>query len=201
MSQWHPRATRYDGPAAKQGYGSANTRISKGVVVHSAEGPLTAMVSVLENPGRQASWHFSVGYLGQMIQHYPLSAMTWAAGGYANRRWVNIECEGRVGEPLTPAQVDAVVDIISWMDSVEQWGRFVLEKDTGTMHEHRWYMQTLCPSNRVPWPEIIGRLTIKPADACALWQMRVSWLDEMMAAVLGGDAADVKRRAERWAGL
>lgn len=199
MSQWHPRAIIYPGPARKQGgYGIPNIRISKGVVGHSAEGPLTALISVLDNLGRQASWHFSVPYNGEFIQHYPLSAMTWGAGGYANKRWANVEFEGRAGEPLTPAQVDAFIDIISWMDSVEDWGRFVLAKDTGTLHEHRWYMPTACPSNRIPWQEIIRRLTIKPGDLCALQKMRISWLDEMIAAVMKGDAADVKQRAERW---
>jgi N-acetyl-anhydromuramyl-L-alanine amidase AmpD len=156
---WYPQAARIDGPAWKRGYTDTGIyRIGKGAVVHSAEGQWIGMLARLDSTD-QASWHFSLLYDG-LIQHYPLQFAAWHAGGYANRRWFGVECEGRAGEVLTEKQVARLCDLLKWASQAEAWPGFILQKDTGQLHEHRWYMATACPSNRIPWTRILEELTM-----------------------------------------
>lgn len=150
MAIWYPEAALIPGPAWKQNYFDCSARIGNGAVVHSMEGRWQAALARLDS-SEQASWHFSLTYEGALMQHYPLEAVCWHAGGYANRRWFGIECEGRAGEPLTDAQVVALVKLLKWAAKERSWSGFVLKKDTGTLHEHNWYMATACPSGRIPW--------------------------------------------------
>jgi len=154
MSEWCPFAVAIPGPINKQAY-DITTRISKGAIVHSAEGEWAGMLGRLESTA-QVSWHFSVLQSGVIVQAYPLSAVCWHGGSpYPNERWVGIECEGRVGEVVSGAQLEALVGLLAWIYEQEHWPGFILKKDTGTLHEHNWYFPTACPSGRIPWTEVI----------------------------------------------
>lgn len=169
---WYPGAVRDPGPLSKQGYWNCRTRLGKGAVIHSMEGRLQGALARLDSSD-QASWHFSIPYVGGVLQHLPLPAVAWHAGGYANRRWFGVECEGRVGEPLTPQQFNILVDLLRWAAKVEEWPGFVWEKNTGTLHAHSWYMPTACPSSRIPRDRLIAELAPAPDDERVLLQARL----------------------------
>lgn len=190
MMEWCPFAARLDGPAWKQGYTGISRRVGKGSVVHSMEGRLQAALGRLESSDL-ASWTFSLGYGGQLFQHYPLSTCCWHAGDYfANTHFWGCETEGRVGEPLTAAQKDTLVRLLLWSAEEEDWPGFVLQKNTGTLHEHNWYAATACPSGRIPWAEIIGR--------CNAVEERVKTLEGQVAYLI--EVAKILDRRLREAG-
>ncbi len=151
---------RIDGPNWKQGYTGIPTRTLgniKGEVKHSAEGSYAALLAALNNPSRIASWHFSVSKSGHVAQHYPLESVCWHAGDKrANIRYVGIEHEGRVGEPLTTAQVLATVHIS--LDIRKFAGLTALPATRVNLWEHNWISATACPSNRIPWALIINKI-------------------------------------------
>jgi hypothetical protein len=60
---------------------------------------------------------------------------------------------------LTPQQVKALVYLLIWMANEEGWPGFKLEHDTGTLHQHRWYCATACPSDRINFTEVIRMAT------------------------------------------
>lgn len=151
---WCPFAVRRDAPAWKQGYTGATVNLLEGIVDHSAEGPLSACFSVLDSQHRYASWWATVAKDGAIYQHYPLTAVTWHAGGLeANRRFVGIEHEGRVGEPLTDWQYEATLRLHIWL-----WPQMGLGEPERQVNlwEHREMTRfgspaTACPSGRIPW--------------------------------------------------
>jgi hypothetical protein len=158
MSNFYPQAVQMPGPWQKQGYGDLRTRTLKGAVVHSMEGNWQSAIARLDSTA-EVSWHFSITLDGIVLQHYPLSSICFHAGFYANCRWAGIECEGRAGEMLTPQQVKALVYLLIWMANEEGWPGFKLEHDTGTLHQHRWYCATACPSDRINFTEVIRMAT------------------------------------------
>jgi hypothetical protein len=160
MDEFYPKAVIWPGPENKQGYGSLRTRIAKGLVAHSAEGYLPGALGRLESTD-QASWHGTIDVTGVVYQHYPLSACCWDAGSeYPNIRWAGWEFIGRAGEPLTQQQVASGIDLFIWQAEQEEWPDVLLQKDTGTLHEHNWYFPTACPSGRIPWDRIIGGINM-----------------------------------------
>jgi len=156
---WYPWAAAEPGPNWKTGAGDGRTvRDNKGAVLHSAEGYLEGAVSVLHGP-RQASWHFTLCQDGRVFQHYPLEAITWHAGA-ANDDYVGIEHEGVAGQPLTPPQIEAGVNLLKWIALQDDWPAF---ERSVTLFEHNEFMATSCPSGRIPWDVLIGRLVGPPA--------------------------------------
>lgn len=149
MSTWYPSADdQYPGPAWKVN-GVVNR--SEGVVLHSMEGAYGGALTVLTG-NSQASWHFSVLKDGRVIQHYPTDSACWHAGGpAANNKFIGIEHEGRVGEPLTPEQLASSVGLVRWIAQEEGWqmARHV------TMFEHNEVYNTACPSGRIPWESYV----------------------------------------------
>ena len=156
---WHPFAVRHPGPSHKTGFDGIVLRSGTGAVVHSAEGYRHGLESVLFDNQRRASWHFSVLKDGVVWQHYPREVITWHAGP-ANHSFVGIECEGVAGEPLTDPQLDALTNLIAWLDQEEAWPGF---QRGLTLFEHNEFMSTSCPSDRIPWDALIFRLT-SPID-------------------------------------
>jgi hypothetical protein len=120
------------------------------------------------------SAHGWIPYDGACIQHYPLTASCWASGSRpANTRGVAFEIEGGApgneAEPLTSAQNESLARILSeiaaWKGvSNGYWRRPDGAQDLGaTLYEHRECTRfgsapTACPSNRVSWHEVLGRL-------------------------------------------
>jgi len=156
----YPKAVWLPGPANKQSYewpDKLTERTGRGALVHSMEGLWQSAIARLDSTA-QVSWHFSITYDGIVLQSYPLSAVCWHGGFYANCRWAGIECEGRAGEVLTIPQTTALIELLWWMAHEEGWPYFKHERETGTLLEHRWYCATECPSGRIPFAYIIERL-------------------------------------------
>lgn len=156
-SGWLDWAERVPGPANKV-YAQPNA--GEGLVCHSMEGKYAGSLAELMKPERQASWMFSNLLDGRFIQHYPITASTWASGNVAaNTRLWSVESEGVAGTPLNALQV------ANMMRLGEEW-----EDHTGlklvrapfssivrqTLWEHgevwAWSQPnagpTACPSNR-----------------------------------------------------
>ena len=151
---------RIDGPNWKQGYTGIPTRTLgniKGEVKHSAEGSYAALLAALNNPSRIASWHFSVSKSGHVAQHYPLESVCWHAGDMAaNIKYVGIEHEGVVGEPLTTAQVLATVHLS--LDIRRFAGITANPQRRVNLWEHNELSSTACPSHRIQWLPIIVKI-------------------------------------------
>ena len=158
---WFSWAIRDPGPASKTN-GGRNT--CRGVVPHSAEGYWPHLQTLLHSPARRASWFASNLKDGRFYQHYPIYTQTWTSGAaYPNNNFVAWENEGVAGEPLTDAQVDNCVKVITELSEMFQWEprRPVDGGDRmATLYEHnectRWGAEpTACPSNRIPWDRIM----------------------------------------------
>jgi len=171
MADWAPFATRRDGPAWKIGYSFPGEGGPKrGDAKHSAEGWWPGAYSVLDGP-RRASWHFTVG-LERIEQHYPVSAHCWHAGDVdddgavaANIDLVGIEHLGLAGQALTVYQVETTTRISQWCAAqfgVSGFARYPVQAGVWTLVEHNEVsdVATSCPSGRIPWPDILRRLTV-----------------------------------------
>lgn len=152
-----PSAIWRPGPIEKTGYPGVAVRQGKGAVLHSMEGPLAAGLGELDRLDRRASWHFSNPKSGTLLQHFETEAVTWHAGYEANCRYIGIEHEGVVGQVLTESQIANDVALLRWLAQQEGWSSFVRK---GTLWEHREFMATSCPSNRIPWDRIIAELEV-----------------------------------------
>ena len=158
--QWAPFAVRRDGPAEKHGYANAPEPARKiGAVYHSAEGGYRGMMDVLYGP-RRASWTFSNPKVSQLEQHYPVGFHVWTNGSPdSNVRFIGVENEGVVGEPLTDSQTDNLAELTAWLYRTQEWDVLKLLE---TLWEHQWMTRfgsapTACPSDRIPWVRIIAK--------------------------------------------
>ena len=174
MSEWAPFAIMRPGPTWKVGYSfRGESGPKRGDVKHSAEGDWPGLYAVLDGPAA-SSWHFTVGY-DRVEQHYPVGDYCYHAGDVdgdgavaANIDLVGIEHLGSAGEPLTTYQVEMTIQVSLWC--AEQYGiarfaRYPEQEGVWTLVEHNQVsdMPTACPSGRIPWGEIIGRLTEEDA--------------------------------------
>jgi hypothetical protein len=190
---WFDWTRREPGPPDKV-YGETN-RVDF-YVAHSAVGYYGGWSSRLFSRERDAagrytayaavSLHGWIPYDGACVQHYPLTASCWASGSRAaNTRGVAFEIEGGApgneSEPLTEAQKQALTrilgEIAAWKGvSIGYWRRpDGLQDLEATLYEHRECTRfgsasTACPSNRVPWDEVLSRLGgAAPAPAGDGW--------------------------------
>ena len=154
-AQWHP--------TPKHGYGSDDTHLRQGLVIHSAEGSLAGLFSVLAG-SRDASWHFSVAQDGGVYQHVDTANIAWTNGSQlANTKFWGIECEGggsNPGEPLTEPQYQALVGVVRWLWETHGLSRYERQE---TLWEHNEMTRfgassTSCPSGRIPWQRLIADL-------------------------------------------
>lgn len=168
---WMPSAIRRDGPTTKMGYSGAlgTTSPKRGEIKHSAEGTLDGAFGILDGPS-SASWHFTVAKDGRIFQHYPAEVNCWHGNDTdadqnvrANIDLIGVEHEGKVGEALTAAQLDATVRLTRYL--AEVFGRTTFSRfpnQTGwTLVEHNEVgdAPTACPSNRIPWEAVFNALS------------------------------------------
>jgi len=170
---WYPKAVRWLGNPAVTGYPPSiggTTAPKRGAVEHSAEGKSW---DVIHDLLLTKSWHFTVGY-DRVEQHHPCNVNCWHGadtdddgGVRANIDLEGIEHLGIAGEPLTPWQIGATVDLNRWLGA--QYDRHTFRRFDGfdpdepgvwLMCEHNEVSNTYtaCPSGRIPWPEVMGRL-------------------------------------------
>lgn len=155
----YPAAVWRPGAASKTGYAGSEVNAADGLVCHSMAGHAAGAMSVLDDPLRRASWHFSVLRDGSVWQHYDTLAVAWHCGSRAwNERTVGIEHEGGhdpADEPLTDPQLRASVALVRWLAS--EHGIPLRRRDG--LWEHREVAPpadpTSCPSNRIPWQEYL----------------------------------------------
>lgn len=84
------------------------------MIMHIMQGTLAGTDAWFHNPAAMVSAHFGVGKDGKIIQWVDTDSMAWhaaAANGYS----VGVEHEGFSGNPLTDAQLDADIDLFSWL--------------------------------------------------------------------------------------
>jgi hypothetical protein len=135
-----------------------------GLFPHSAEGYAGTLLDLAVNG--PLSWHMSNLKDGRLIQHFPFTAQCWHATA-ANNAFVGMEHEGVAGEPLTEAQIVNLVMVIKELAAWREWTprRPMSATDLkATLYEHREVTRfggsaTACPSGRIPWDEVIRRLT------------------------------------------
>lgn len=163
---WIDWAEKVPGHPEKQNGGRSP---AAGFVAHSAEGWVGYLRSNPPLPpsvGGRKSWHFSNLVDGTLLQHYSIYAQCWASGaGFPNNNYVAMEHEGIVGQILTPQQVDTTSKVIAEISKLAGW------KPTRQVNlwEHnectRWGAEpTACPSNRIPWEEILNKLNPQPPE-------------------------------------
>ncbi len=154
-------------------------------VAHSAVGYYAGWANRLFSRARDASGRYTsyaaasthgwIAYDGNCLQHHPLTASCWASGSReANTRGVAFEFEGgapgKESEPLTEAQQQALErilnDIAAWKGVTNAyWRRPPNDRDpNATLYEHRECVRfgsrpTACPSDRIPWAEMLARLS------------------------------------------
>ena len=149
-------------PTNKHGYPGNDTHLHQGLVIHSAEGSLAGLFSVLDGT-REASWHFSVTQGGSVYQHVDTDRIAWTNGSLlANQKFWGIECEGgglgSPGEPLTEPQYQALAGVVWWLWKVHGLTRYERQR---TLWEHNEMTRfeappTTCPSGRIPWSRLIA---------------------------------------------
>jgi hypothetical protein len=205
METWLDWATKIPGPPWKGGYfGIGQTRplsLVEGDVKHSAEGQMTALLAEVMHPTRQASWHFSVG-LDRVVQHYPLEWIAWHCGKpgdadtetelVGNVSLVGIEHSGKAGDALTPYQRAATVRITQDIRRLGFAGTYPPELAVN-LFEHNWISPvTACPSNRIPWDDILAELTqeeddmgLEPDERATLLNQSAQ-VTETLQAIFGG---------------
>jgi hypothetical protein len=156
--RWFAKAAREPGHPQAHGYdGIREPREKRGLVYHSAEGPLSVMRRIILRPG-VPSWHFSNPKRGRLIQHYERGTLCWANGELdPNVRFDACESEGVAGELLTDSQVQNLIDLAIWYVIEEAWAAF---KRRQQAWEHKEMTRfgappTECPSDRIPWEIII----------------------------------------------
>lgn len=158
-------------PCSKHGYPGNDTHLHQGLVIHSAEGSLAGLFSVLDG-SREASWHFSVTQGGMVYQHVDTNNIAWTNGSQdANQRFWGIECEGggpgMAGEPLFEPQYQALLGVVRWLWDTHDLSVY---RRHYTLFEHREMVSygaaaTSCPSGRIPWTRLISDLEDNMTDA------------------------------------
>lgn len=194
MNNIYPPATQRPGPIDKQGYGSVVVNACRGVVCHSMVGYKAGALIELDKASRRASWHFSVLQSGEVLQHYPVNAVTWHCGSAQwNEKLIGIEHEGGfdpVDEPLTDAQREASVALVRWLS--QECG-FPLERKVA-LWEHNEVAPpsdaTSCPSNRIPW-DAYTEEHMPTAEYESLKETQ-----DAIKATLAGNAIDTNKRLE-----
>ena len=179
---WMPGAIKVPGHPDKVGYTAFGTRGPKrGDVKHSAEGWATYLKFLIETALAIKSWTFTTLLSGTIWQHYPIDAHCWHAGDTdddddvrANIELVGIEHEGLVGTPLTAEQTQATVAITKfcaeYFERSAAYARFPVQPSDGwTLVEHTQVSNTYtaCPSDRIPWDDILELLTVEEDDMFA----------------------------------
>ena len=145
---WYPGADRLLGPVEKT-YGESED--VWGLTCHSSEGYRLGDMAILarvEGRGR-SSWNLYNPQRGRMLQHYSLRTITWHSGSMRGWGTIGIENEGRAGEPLTASQNINLIQFFAWcmLDGESGWRELTRE----ILKEHNFFVNTLCPSDRILW--------------------------------------------------
>lgn len=151
------------------------TNQARGIFLHSAEGYRDGLLDLALNG--PLSWHFSNMFNGDFYQHHPITTRCWHASA-ANFDYLGCENEGigdiNKGRPdptLLEPQIQNNVRLISELEiyTGKKASRFWPSIQFLGLCEHTEVTRiggtaTACPSGRIPWDEILRRLTNVPTD-------------------------------------
>jgi len=87
------------------------------MIMHIMQGTLAGTDSWFRNPASQVSAHFGIGKDGKVVQWVDTANQAWHAA-QANSYSVGVEHEGFSGDPLTDAQMDTDIALLSWLHEV-----------------------------------------------------------------------------------
>jgi len=136
----------------------------RGVVVHIMDGTYAGTDSWFRNPAARASSHFGTSRAGELCQWVDTADRAWAQAA-GNRTWLSVENEGKGGDELTDAQLDANARVLAWAH--EKYGVPLKladgpdDKGLGyhAMGGSAWGGHTSCPGSRIvkQLPTIVER--------------------------------------------
>jgi hypothetical protein len=124
------------------------------------DGTLEGSESWFNNPTAQASSHFGTGKDGELRQWVDTKDRAWAQGS-GNRTYLSIENEGRGGDSLTSAQIEAIAQTFAWVARVYDVPLKLASKvgDKGLAYHalggSAWGGHTSCPG-----PKIVAQLPL-----------------------------------------
>lgn len=126
----------------------------RGLVIHIMDGTLSGTDAWFHNLKAKASSHLGLGKLGNFIQwvHFDDKAWTEASG---NPYWISVECEGRGGDSLTPAQIASLAKLYHWLESQYHFGFELANNpnDKGLGHHSMggklWGNHLMCPGVKI----------------------------------------------------
>ncbi len=161
---WLSWAEHLPGSLAKTN-GGVNT--ARRIFLHSAEGYADNLLDLAVNG--PLSWHLSNLMDGRLIQHYPFTAQCWHATA-ANNHSVGMENEGVYTRETTLNEAQ-IVNAVRVIKDLSEWKGWTPSRPsnpsmtTYTLWEHREVPKlggsaTACPSDRIPWNEILRRLAM-----------------------------------------
>lgn len=135
-----------------------------GLVVHIMAGTLEGSQAWFDNPTSQASSHFGTGKDGELRQWVDTKDRAWAQGS-GNRTYLSIENEGRGGDSLTDAQIEANAKAFAWVNKTHGVPLKLATKvgDKGLAYHAlggaAWGGHTQCPGPKIvaQLPKIVER--------------------------------------------
>ncbi len=125
-----------------------------GVALHIMAGTLTGTESWFNNPRAEASSHFGTGRAGALRQWVDTRDRAWAQAA-GNPHWISIENEGKGGDELTDAQLDACARVLAWAHTEHgvplRIASSPSERGLGhhAMGGAAWGNHTACPGTKV----------------------------------------------------
>ncbi|MFJ8900043.1 N-acetylmuramoyl-L-alanine amidase [Streptomyces sp. NPDC102370] len=136
----------------------------RGVVVHIMAGTFEGTDSWFRNSAAQASSHFGTSKTGKLRQWVDTADRAWAQAG-GNRQWLSVENEGKGGDTLTSAQLDANAKVLAWAHETYGVPLAVTHDPNGkglgyhAMGGSAWGGHTSCPGSRIvaQLAEIVAR--------------------------------------------
>ncbi|MFF4523460.1 peptidoglycan-binding protein [Streptomyces bluensis] len=164
-AEWRPISVNYtDG-------GQAEVR---GVVVHIMAGTFEGTDSWFRNRAAKASSHFGTSKTGRLRQWVDTADRAWAQAG-GNPSWLSVENEGKGGDTLTEAQLDANARVLAWANEKYGVPLQVTHSTSGrglgyhAMGGSAWGGHTSCPGPRIvaQLAEIVRRAKVIAGDAPA----------------------------------
>lgn len=126
----------------------------RGVVVHIMAGTFEGTDSWFRNRAAKASSHFGTSKTGRLRQWVDTADRAWAQAG-GNPSWLSVENEGRGGDALTDAQLDANARVLAWAHEKYGVPLQVTHSPTGrglgyhAMGGSAWGGHTSCPGSRI----------------------------------------------------
>lgn len=148
-----------------------------GQTVHSVWGYFTYINPSAVMEARGNSWGVTIMRNGQVWRHRPRPTfVNWHGGGPAQNIGTDgIEMEGK-DEPWTPEQKASLLRVLEETWEWFGWATVALGGPTdrtqngirlallalphGSLWEHNWFDDTLCPMDRDDWPWLIPELTM-----------------------------------------